>query len=90
MKKKVFNQKLNLKKETVVSLTSSQMNGVNGGNAPESGDYGYTHGRDEYGHCVQPVPCPQTEICVYPSMDPCFKDTWYACPSYVGYPIGAC
>ena len=79
MKKKVFNQKLNLKKETVVSLSNSQMNGVNGGNAPMSTDYGYTEQRVD-GICVQPRECLQTEVeCGMTFEIDCLKDTWYMC-----------
>lgn len=73
MKKKVFNQKLNLKKETVVSLSNSQMNGVYGGNAPVSTDYGYTQGRDENGFCVQPRECLKTQSGCIPTVDGCYE-----------------
>ncbi len=83
MKKKSFNKKLNLKKETVVSLSNSQMNGVNGGNAPVSTDYGYT----EYvvnGVCLQPRDCGPSVVCPGFTIDPCLNDTWNQCTTYTG------
>jgi hypothetical protein len=57
MKKKSFNQKLNLKKVSIASLSRSKMNGINGGNAPLTDDYGYTDYMLPEGGCAQPREC---------------------------------
>lgn len=54
MKKKVFNAKLSLKKETIATLDDGQMRNAIGGNAPRTSEYGYTEGWVD-GRCVQPV-----------------------------------
>ena len=79
MKKKIFNQKLNLKKETVVSLSNFQMDGVNGGNAPITNNtLTYTEGWVD-GHCVKPQNgnC-DTQIGTC-TINNCLEDTFNMC-----------